>query len=108
MSIYWVVLFIAVFFEVCWALSLKWIQVSPGVLSFSVVGVLTVANIVMLSFAMRGIPVGTAYAVWTGLGAVGITVASVWVFNDPVTLQRFLFIALIIGGVVGLKATATA
>lgn len=108
MSIYWVILFIAVIFEVCWALSLKWIQVAPGALSYSVTGVLTVTNIVMLSYAMRGIPVGTAYAVWTGLGAVGITLASVWVFDDPVTPQRFLFIALIIGGVVGLKATATA
>ncbi|KAF0810775.1 small multidrug resistance protein [Alcanivorax sp. S71-1-4] len=108
MSIYWVVLLAAVLVEIGWALSLKWMQVTPGPLSIGTVVVLTLLNMVMLSFAMRGIPVGTAYAVWTGLGAVGITVASIWLYHDPVTPLRFVFIALIIGGVVGLKATSVA
>ena len=107
MTIYWAVLLVAVLVEIGWALSLKWMQMSPGPASIGVVAVLTLANLVMLSFAMRGIPVGTAYAVWTGLGAAGITIVSVWLYHDPVTPLRFLFIALIIGGVVGLKATAT-
>lgn len=108
MSIYWVVLLLAVLVEIGWALGLKWVQVTPGPLSVSVVVVLTILNMVMLSFAMRGIPVGTAYAVWTGLGAVGITLASIWLYHDSVTPLRFVFIALIVGGVVGLKATAAA
>lgn len=107
MSIYWIVLFVAVFVEIGWALSMKWMQVSPGWLSFSTAGVLTVVNMVLLSYAMRGIPVGTAYAVWTGLGAVGVTLLGILWFNDPATLARFLFVGLIIAGVVGLKLTAS-
>ncbi|MCH8542010.1 MAG: multidrug efflux SMR transporter [Alcanivorax sp.] len=106
MTIYWLVLFVAVFVEIGWALSLKWVGTSPSLLSVSVVTTLTILNMVMLSFAMRGIAVGTAYAVWTGLGAVGITLCAIWLYHDPVTPLRLMFIALIIGGVVGLKMTA--
>ena len=67
---------------------------------------LTGLNMLMLSYAMRGIPVGTAYAVWTGLGAVGITVVGIVWLKDPAQLSRLLFMGLIIVGVVGLKLTA--
>ena len=73
MNPYWWVLLAAVVVEIAWAMSLKWIQMQPGVASISTSLVLTALNMLALSFAMRGIPVGTAYAVWTGLGAVGIT-----------------------------------
>ena len=72
MNLYWVVLLLAVIVEIAWAMSLKWIQINPGVLSIGSSLVLTGLNMLMLSYAMRGIPVGTAYAIWTGLGAVGI------------------------------------
>lgn len=106
MSIYWVVLFVAVLVEIAWALSMKWVQVSPGWLPISCAAVLTVVNMVMLSYAMRGISVGTAYAVWTGLGAVGVTIFGVLLFNDPATWPRFAFTGLIILGVIGLKYTS--
>lgn len=106
MNPYWTVLLAAVVVEIAWAMSLKWIQVQPGALSISTSVVLTVVNMVALSYAMRGIPVGTAYAVWTGLGAVGITVLGMVVFQDPVNLARIAFVALIITGAVGLKLTA--
>lgn len=106
MNPYWMVLLAAVVVEIAWAMSLKWIQVQPGVLSISASVVLTIINMVALSYAMRGIPVGTAYAVWTGLGAVGITVLGMVLFQDPVNLARITFVALIIAGAIGLKLTA--
>lgn len=108
MSVYWVVLLVAVLVEIAWALSLKWIQVQPGALSIGTSLVLTAVNMVMLSYAMKGIPVGTAYAVWTGLGAVGITLLGILLFRDPVSLSRLAFVGLIVVGVVGLKLTASA
>lgn len=103
MNPYWWVLLAAVVVEIAWAMSLKWIQLQPGVASIGTSVVLTALNMLALSFAMRGIPVGTAYAVWTGLGAVGITLLGVIVFQDPLGAARLGFLALIIVGVVGLK-----
>lgn len=103
MNLYWWVLLAAVLVEIAWAMSLKWIQMQPGAISIGVSLVLTALNMLALSFAMRGIPVGTAYAVWTGLGAVGITLLGVFFFNDPLGAARLGFLALIIVGVVGLK-----
>jgi|SRR5690625_2877572 len=68
MSIYWLVLFLACGTEIAWAISLKLIQTHFSVWVVALAGVLTVVNMVMLSFAMRGIPVGKAYAIWIGLG----------------------------------------
>lgn len=106
MSIYWTVLFLAAFVEMGWALSMKWVAMQPNWMSFATAGVLTVLNMAMLSYAMRGIPVGTAYAVWTGLGATGVTILGILWFNDPATLVRFIFIGLIVAGVAGLKLTS--
>ena len=107
MSIYWIVLFIAVFVEIAWALSLKFIQTHPGPWPIAAAVVLTVLNMVLLSWAMRGLPVGTAYAVWTGLGAVGIAVLGILWFGDPATPARLAFIAVIVAGVAGLKLTSS-
>ena len=106
MSIYWVVLFAAVFVEIAWALSMKWVQMEPSWLSIGTAAALTALNMTMLSYAMRGIPVGTAYAVWTGLGAAGVTLFGVLWFHDPATWARVVFVGLIIVGVIGLKYTS--
>lgn len=106
MSIYWIVLFCAVAVEIAWALSMKWVYLQPGVASVSAVVVLTVVNILLLSWAMKGLPVGTAYAVWTGLGAVGVALFGIWLFKDPVSAPRFFFMGLIVCGVIGLKFSA--
>ena len=65
-----------------------------------------VISVVMLGWAMRTLPVGTAYAVWTGIGAVGTVVMGVILFGDSVNPLRVISIALIIAGIVGLKLTA--
>jgi quaternary ammonium compound-resistance protein SugE len=106
MSIYWIVLFCAVIVEIAWALSMKWVYMQPGTSSVAAVVVLTILNILLLSWAMRGLPVGTAYAVWTGLGAVGVALFGVLLFKDPVSVSRFFFMALIALGVIGLKFSA--
>ena len=106
MTLYWVVLLLAVIVEIAWAMSLKWIQINPGVLSIGSSLVLTGLNMLMLSYAMRGIPVGTAYAIWTGLGAVGITLLGIVFFKDPANASRLAFMALIVVGVIGLKLTS--
>lgn len=107
MSIYGVVLFVAVFVEIGWALSLKFIQTHPGPWPITLAVVLTVLNMVLLSWAMRGLPVGTAYAVWTGLGGVGIAVFGILWFGDSADPVRLFFIAVIITGVAGLKLTSS-
>ena len=81
-------------------------QINPGVLSIGSSLVLTGLNMLMLSYAMRGIPVGTAYAIWTGLGAVGITLLGIVFFKDPANASRLAFMALIVVGVIGLKLTS--
>lgn len=100
----WIWLFVAGLFEIGWPVGLKMAQ-SPGK---SVIG-LIVAVIGMgvsgwlLWMAQRQIPIGTAYAVWTGIGAAGTYFVGVFIYDDPTGLMRFLGVALIVGGVVVLK-----
>jgi quaternary ammonium compound-resistance protein SugE len=63
-------------------------------------------SVVLLAFAVRTIPMGTAYAVWTGIGAVGIVIIGILFFGEPRTASRLAFIACIVVGIVGLKLTA--
>lgn len=98
----WVVLFVAGLFETAWALALKQSDgfSKPGA---SVVFLVTlVISMVLLAIALRDLPVGTGYAVWTGTGAVGAAVAGMIVLGDPATLGRILAIGLITVGIVWL------
>ena len=95
MNLYWIVLLLAVIVEIAWAMSLKWIQMQPGVASIGTSLVLTALNMLMLSYAMKGIPVGTAYAVWTGLGAVGITLLGILFFSALMVIAMNLLTDLI-------------
>lgn len=99
----WVIILIAGLMETGWALGLKY---SEG-FSKPVPSVLTVtgalASFYLLSLAMKDIPVGTAYAVWVGIGAVGTAVAAVYLFGEPVNAVRMAGIGLIIAGIAALK-----
>ncbi|ACF11901.1 small multidrug resistance protein [Chlorobaculum parvum NCIB 8327] len=99
-------LFIAGLFECAWAVGLKY---SEG-FSRPVPSVLTIAAMLvsfwLLSMAMKTVPVGTAYAVWTGIGAAGVAVAGMLLFNEPRDLARLFCIFLIIAGVAGLRVLA--
>jgi len=103
----WLILGIAVFTEICWALSLKW-AATAGTWQASIVPVvLSFVNMALLALAMRGISAGTAYAVWTGLGAVGVIIGGAILFGDRISPVQAGFMALIIIGVVGTKLFAS-
>lgn len=99
----WVVLTVAGLFEVGWAIGLKW---SDG-FSKPVPSLLTVVamaiSLWLLSIAMKTIPVGTAYAVWTGIGAVGVALLGMLLFGESRELLRIFCLFLIIAGIIGLK-----
>ncbi len=102
----WLVLVAAGLVEVAWAQSIKptenFTKPLPTLLCF----VLAAAAVYLLSLAMRTLPVGTAYAVFTGIGAVGAIVLGVVLYRDPLTWGRFAALALIVGGVVLARVTA--
>lgn len=105
---YWLVLAIAVVTEICWALSLKWAATAATWQASAVPVILSFVNMGLLAWAMRGLPAGTAYAVWTGLGAVGVIIGGVFLFGDRVSAVQAAFMALTVVGVVGTKLFATA
>ena len=99
----WAILAIAVCTEIVWALSLKW-AATVGTWQASAVPItLSFVNMALLAFAMRGISAGTAYAIWTGLGAVGVIIGGILYFDEKVNGIQIGFMALIVIGVVGTK-----
>jgi len=104
----WVILGIAVVTEICWALSLKWAATLGTWQAATVPIVLSFVNMGLLALAMRDLEAGTAYAIWTGLGAVGVIIGGVLLFGDRVSLVQAGFMALTVVGVVGTKVFASA
>jgi quaternary ammonium compound-resistance protein SugE len=103
----WVYLLIAGLFEIVWALGMKYTdgftRLWPTVGTFLAMGV----SLLMLEWAVREIPLGTAYAVWTGVGITGTAVLGIWLFGEPAGLLRLFFIGLILAGIVGLKIVSS-
>jgi quaternary ammonium compound-resistance protein SugE len=104
----WLILGVAVFTEICWALSLKWAATLATWQASSVPIILSFVNMGLLALAMRGLPAGTAYAVWTGCGAVGVIIGGVLLFGDKVGTVQACFMALTVVGIVGTKMFAQA
>lgn len=104
----WFILAIAVVTEIGWALSLKWAAMAGTWTASSVPVVLSFVNMGLLALAMRGLPAGTAYAVWTGCGAVGVVIGGAILFGDRVSAVQAAFMALTVVGIVGTKLFATA
>jgi quaternary ammonium compound-resistance protein SugE len=99
----WILLFTAGLFEIGWVYALKQSDNFAN-LKFAFLAVLLlVISMACLSLSLRTIPVGTAYAIWTGIGAVGAATLGIMAFGDPATAMRLVCIALIVIGVVGLK-----
>lgn len=99
----WLILFIAGIFEVAWAIGLKY---SEGFTKLWP-SIFTVASIIismgLLTFSLKYLPVGTAYAVWTGIGAVGTAILGIILFDESRELIRIFFILLIVAGIIGLR-----
>jgi len=102
----WFILFIAGLFEVVWAVGIKytegWTRLWPAV--FTVLAM--IASFYLLSMALKHIPMGTAYAVWTGIGTIGTVVYGIIFFKEPTDILRIVCILLIICGIVGLRILA--
>lgn len=100
----WIYLFIAAIFEIGWPLGFKLSQTTTHKFGWIVFAVVSMAlSGLFLWMAQKNIPVGTAYAVWTGIGAAGTFLVGIWYFQDSASLLRILSVFLIIAGVVGLK-----
>ena len=99
----WFLLCIAGVFEMAWAIGLKYSdgfsKLIPSVLTVAAM----LASIVLLSIALKSLPVGTGYAVWTGIGAAGTALLGMYLFQEPATALRLGSIALIVAGIAGLK-----
>lgn len=103
---HWMYLVLAGAFEVCWAVGLKssqgFTRPLPGALT--VLGMAT--SFYLLSLSLKSLPLGTAYAVWTGIGTVGTALLGIALFHEPAGAARLLCIGLIVAGIVGLKLLA--
>ena len=99
----WLLLVIAGLLEIGWAVGLRYAdgftRLGPSLWTLFAL----VASMLLLGAATRSLPIGTAYAVWTGIGAAGTALLGIWLFREPASAARLLCIALIIAGVLGLK-----
>ena len=99
----WFVLLLAGLMEIGWAIGLKYshnfTRPVPSILTVVAMAI----SIWLLSYAMKTLPIGTAYAVWTGIGAVGTVILGIVLFNEPATPARLICVGLIIAGIAGLK-----
>jgi len=99
----WVLLFLAGLLEVAWAVGLKYTDGFTRPWPTAATLVAMVGSVVLLAIAVRTLPLGTAYAVWTGIGTAGAVLLGIVLFNEPATLARLFFVGLIVAGIVGLK-----
>ena len=103
----WVLLVSAGLFEIGWAVSLKYSQGFTRLWP-SVATVVSMAlSLVLLGLALRSLPLGTAYAIWTGIGAVGTVAMGIAILGEPVSAGRLICVGLILAGIIGLKITAS-
>jgi quaternary ammonium compound-resistance protein SugE len=102
----WMILVVAGLFEIGWAIGLKYTEGFTRL--WPSVGTVTamVLSVGLLGLAMRTLPVGTAYAVWTGIGALGTVILGIVLFGEPATVAHLVCVGLILAGIVGLKLTA--
>jgi quaternary ammonium compound-resistance protein SugE len=106
MALAWATLVVAGILEIGWAVGLKYTEgfsrLVPSVLTLAAMA----ASVGLLGLALRHIPIGTAYAVWTGIGAVGVAIAGMILFGEARDGLRILFILLIVAGIIGLKVVS--
>src|SRR5216683_2078619 len=102
----WLFLLVAGLCEIAWAIGLKFTEGFARVLPTIGTVVAMAASIGFLGIALKSLPVGTAYAVWTGIGTVGTTMLGIYLFNESATLLRLACIGLILSGIIGLKITS--
>jgi quaternary ammonium compound-resistance protein SugE len=104
----WFILFIAGLLEIVWSLGLKYTYGFTRLVPSVITGVAIVLSMLLLARAARTLPIGTAYAVWVGIGTLGAAIGGAVLFREPITLPRIAFLLLLLVSIVGLKLTAPA
>jgi quaternary ammonium compound-resistance protein SugE len=99
----WILLFFAGLLEVGWAVGLKYTDGFSRPWPTIGTGLALIASMALLGLALRGLPLGTAYAVWTGIGTLGTATLGILLFQEPATALRLVSIALIVAGIIGLR-----
>lgn len=101
--IHWMWLLLAGLFEICWAVGMKYsdgfTRLWPALFTAATMAL----SVFLLALSLKTLPLGTAYAIWTGIGAVGTVIAGIFLFGDAVSTARILCLLLILSGIVGLK-----
>lgn len=99
----WVYLLLAGLVEIIWTTALKYSNGFTRVIPIVIILVSGSVSLYWLSLAMKSIPLGTSYAVWTGIGSIGAAIIGIMFFNDPVNFGRLFSLALVVLGIIGLK-----
>ena len=102
----WILLVIAGLLEIGWAIGLKYTEGFTRPVPTVLTLLSMVASMGLLGLATKTLPIGTAYGVWVGIGAVGAAILGIVLFKEPVTLSRLLFLGMMIVAIIGLKATS--
>lgn len=102
----WIILTLAGLLEVCWAIGLKYTDGFTKPLPSLLTAAAIVGSMVLLAKATQNLPIGTAYAVWVGIGAAGAAILGMFLFNEPASPARLFFLGLLITAIIGLKATS--
>ncbi|MET0531995.1 MAG: quaternary ammonium compound efflux SMR transporter SugE [Microvirga sp.] len=103
----WTYLVLAGLLEIGWAIGLKYTEGFTRLVPSVLTGLSMVASVVLLGLALKTLPVGTGYAVWTGIGTVGTALLGIYLLGEPATAMRLACIGLIVAGILGLKLAPT-
>ncbi len=99
----WTYLFLAGLFEIGWAIGLKYTDGFTRLVPTVLTAASMIASVILLGLALKTLPVGTGYAVWTGIGTVGTAILGIYLLGEPATAMRLACIGLIVAGILGLK-----
>ncbi|MBS3648679.1 quaternary ammonium compound efflux SMR transporter SugE [Pseudaminobacter sp. 19-2017] len=102
----WFMLFVAGLFETGWAIGLKYTDGFTRPVPTLLTAASMIVSLVLLGLALKTLPVGTAYAVWTGIGTIGTALLGIWLLGEPAAAMRLACIGLIVAGIVGLKVVS--
>lgn len=102
----WLILFVAGLFEIGWAIGLKYTDGFSRLVPTVLTGSAMLISIVLLGIALKTLPVGTGYAVWTGIGAVGTAILGIFLLGESTDIARLASIGLIVAGIIGLKLSS--
>ena len=102
----WIILLIAGLLEVVWAVGLKYTEGFTRLGPSAITGAAMIGSVVLLGVAMKQLPVGTAYGIWVGIGAVGAAILGMVLFAESVSAVKIVSLALIVAGIAGLKVSA--